>query len=158
MQKDFHFYTIYVLCRGAGIKPDLARTIAYASQYVDDAKFGEAISFANGGRFQQEMTAHELIAADTLKPETQYRIFSAFHFLPGNAQNLPRVSSPEPKFRERTICTPGSSVSQELLEHVKRIANRSFSRKPSESLFMFTRTPLPTRISRDCAWISQAMG
>ncbi len=99
MQKDFHFYAIYVICRGAGIKPKLARTIAYSSQYVDDAKFGEAIPFKNGGRFLQEMTAHELVSRDTLEQGTQYRIFSAFHFLPGNAQNLPQKSSFEPKFR-----------------------------------------------------------
>ena len=37
MQKDMHFYGVYAMARAAGIKPDSAYTIAYASQFVDDA-------------------------------------------------------------------------------------------------------------------------
>jgi hypothetical protein len=36
MQMDMHFYGVYALARAAGIKPEVARTIACASQYVDD--------------------------------------------------------------------------------------------------------------------------
>jgi len=41
MQQDMHFYGIYALARAAGIKPDSAYSIAYASQFVDDALEGE---------------------------------------------------------------------------------------------------------------------
>ena len=41
MQIDMHFYGTYALARAAGIKPDSAHTIAYASQFVDDALEGE---------------------------------------------------------------------------------------------------------------------
>jgi hypothetical protein len=41
MQVDMHFYGVYALARCAGIKPETARTIAYASQFVDDAVHAE---------------------------------------------------------------------------------------------------------------------
>ena len=47
MQIDMHFYGIYALARAAGIKPDSAHTIAYASQFVDDALDGEEIGRAS---------------------------------------------------------------------------------------------------------------
>lgn len=37
MQRDIHFYGVYALARAAGIDWDTSRTIAYASQFVDDA-------------------------------------------------------------------------------------------------------------------------
>ena len=47
MQLDMHFYGIYALARAAGIKPDSAYIIAYASQFVDDALDGEVSILAN---------------------------------------------------------------------------------------------------------------
>lgn len=125
MQQDFHFYGIYVICRGAGLKPELARTIAYASQYVDDAKHENAIKFENGGWFHQEMTAHELISRKALDEDTQYRIFSAFHFLPGNAQALPKKEE-TPKFREKMICIRDSDIAKDLLDQIKKIPESVF--------------------------------
>ena len=37
MQIDMHYYGVYVLARLAGLKPDAAKIIATASQYVDEA-------------------------------------------------------------------------------------------------------------------------
>jgi hypothetical protein len=37
MEKDFHYYCIGVLAKAAGFDKGDALTIAYASQYVDDA-------------------------------------------------------------------------------------------------------------------------
>lgn len=49
MQLDMHFYGIYALARAAGVKPEVARTIAYASQFVDDAIEDEAIEVEDEG-------------------------------------------------------------------------------------------------------------
>ena len=43
MQEDFHFYTIYVLCRANGMSPDHARIVAYSSQHADDAKYEHSL-------------------------------------------------------------------------------------------------------------------
>ena len=43
MKKDFHYYCIGVLAKATGFKEDDALTIAYASQYVDDATESEPI-------------------------------------------------------------------------------------------------------------------
>jgi len=37
MQIDMHYYGVYAIARLAGLRPEAARMIATASQYVDDA-------------------------------------------------------------------------------------------------------------------------
>lgn len=118
MQKDFHYYTIYVLCRGAGIKPKASRRIAYASQYTDDAKHAHILKFTGGELFAQERTAHEFISISIFSKRVQLPIFAAFHFLPGDLYEREAKYDP-PKFRERMICTPDSDTSRELLKKVK---------------------------------------
>ena len=51
MQRDFHFYTIYVLARRAGFSPQEAEIVAYASQFTDDAYSTEAVYTREGGVF-----------------------------------------------------------------------------------------------------------
>jgi len=119
MQEDFHFYTTYVLCRCNGLNHDKARTIAYSSQQVDDAKYGHELEFKEGGRFQQQMTAHEYVHPNILNLRTQYEIYGTFHFIPGNRQDKQKPSGSVP-FRHRMLCTANSEVSQKVFEHVYR--------------------------------------
>ena len=58
MQIDMHFYGIYALARAAGIKPDSAHTIAYASQFVDDALEGEVNILPNNQAVFPIVTSH----------------------------------------------------------------------------------------------------
>jgi len=58
VQLDFHFYTIYVLCRCNGMSPENSNKVAYSSQHTDDAKYEHALEFENAGRFQQAQSAH----------------------------------------------------------------------------------------------------
>ena len=58
MQLDMHFYGIYALARAAGIKPDSACTIAYASQFVDDALDGEVNILSNKQAVYPIITSH----------------------------------------------------------------------------------------------------
>jgi hypothetical protein len=37
MQIDMHYYGVYALARLAGLKPEAARIIATASEYMDDS-------------------------------------------------------------------------------------------------------------------------
>lgn len=107
MQTDFHFYAVYALARCAGFAANHARTVAYASQHTDDAIYGHALEFKNGGRFQQVLSAHRLFHPRTISKTTCYQIWIPFHFLPGNSGV---------DFHERMLCRPGGMVAQRLLE------------------------------------------
>jgi len=107
MQEDFHFYTIYALCRAAGFSPDSAHIVAYSSQHTDDAKYGHALNFENGGRFQQVLTAHRYIDINVFSKEVCYNIWIPFHFLPGNLGV---------DFYERLFVSPNSVISQRMIE------------------------------------------
>jgi len=107
MQIDFHFYAIYALARAAGFKPGDAHTIAYSSQYTDDAKYEHPLDFENGGRFQQVLSAHRFLDPDVLIKPTCYRIWVPFHFLPGNLGQ---------DFYERMLVRANSVVAQRMLQ------------------------------------------
>lgn len=59
MQKDIHHGGTYLLCRLAGMKSEHAEIVAYCVQYVDDADYGHALVFENGGAFKQTQTAYK---------------------------------------------------------------------------------------------------
>ncbi|RJR25717.1 MAG: hypothetical protein C4582_03170 [Desulfobacteraceae bacterium] len=61
MQEDIHFYGVYALARAAGIEAHTARTIAYASQFVDDAIDDEALILPNQQAILPTMTSHKPI-------------------------------------------------------------------------------------------------
>jgi hypothetical protein len=61
MQIDMHYYCIYALARLAGLKPEAAKIIATASQYVDDAVAEDIQHHENGNMLAPILTAHHLI-------------------------------------------------------------------------------------------------
>ena len=87
MQKDFHFYVVYVLARCAGFGLEKARIVAYASQFTDDAVEEGPFRFENGGFFQPVVTSHNyhrlrgLFESPTR--EAGYQVWIPFHFMPG---------------------------------------------------------------------------
>ena len=84
MQKDMHFYGVYALARSAGIRPEMARTIAYASQFVDDSIEDEAIVLQDQRAVVPTMTSHRPIAYQNTLQGDQWKVWVPFHFLPGN--------------------------------------------------------------------------
>ena len=86
MQQDFHYYCIAVLCRAAGFTPGDALTLAYASQYVDNATESELIRIDTGAgylKFDPVRTCYNsLDAVASLAWSSQKRIWIPFHFLP----------------------------------------------------------------------------
>ena len=81
MQKDFHYYCIGVLAKAAGFDKGDALTIAYASQYVDDATESEPIHVGDM-MFDPVRTAH--IGIKAFEWSTQKRVYIPFHFIPPN--------------------------------------------------------------------------
>lgn len=102
MDKTYHYYCIRVLSEMAGFPVKDAQTIAYASQYADDASEHKALKIANvpnsidypryyGTTFDPICTAHSAKtwhrklwkwARFYLKPKVQRQILMVFHFIP----------------------------------------------------------------------------
>jgi hypothetical protein len=114
MQKDFHFHAVGVLARAAGFPERDALTIAYASQYVDDATESELVKVKEGGtelRLDPVRTAHkglELLGA--LEWSAQKRVYVPFHFLP------PRRFDPANAKDFTFITEKGGELGKALLE------------------------------------------
>ncbi|MFW5981306.1 MAG: DUF6765 family protein [bacterium] len=83
MEVDFHHAVIYTLCRLAGMDSKYAEIVAYASQQVDDATFGHALNFKNGGVFKQTRTGHQGLSRKLVDISDAFEVWIPFHFLPG---------------------------------------------------------------------------
>lgn len=81
MDIEFHYYITYLIAAKAGLEPDLAFKVAYASQYVDD---NDMILEVNKGK----ASAYRNYISQTmniLKPKKKlFRIYPLFHFVPGD--------------------------------------------------------------------------
>ena len=87
MQKDFHYYAVAVLAQAAGFESDEALTIAYASQYVDDAKDRAPLTI-NQESFVPVLTAH--MGLEAMREDTWREVYVSFHFLPpGPSPDVP---------------------------------------------------------------------
>ncbi len=93
MKKDAHFYALLALARSVGIEKEIAHKIAYASQFVDDAKINKiTLSNNNPNDLLAEFEDHEIINAATCHSYSDLSTYnyssmtantSAFHFVPG---------------------------------------------------------------------------
>jgi hypothetical protein len=117
MEKDFHFYTIYVLCRANGMSSDVAKVVAYSSQHTDDANDGHVLEFRNGGRFEQVMTAHRFLAQGSLSTATQYDIYLTYHFIPGNHGA---------RFQEKLVCRRDSVIAKRMVSEPSRLQGKPY--------------------------------
>lgn len=123
MQIDFHFFTVYTLCRSTGMNHDSAYKVSYSSQFVDDAIYGHIIEFKNGGFYEQVLTAWDFGVNDFLQIQKSFELFDSedvqnkilvpFHFIPGNINEFNSSS-----FREKMICRENSGMANEFIDHV----------------------------------------
>lgn len=110
MQIDLHHTGTYVLCRLAGMKSCYAEIVAYAAQQVDDAIYGHALKFNNGGAFHQVQTAHSAASGENLDINNALEVWMPFHFLP---------SEIDINNEESQITKPNSNVLKSLLKNIK---------------------------------------
>ena len=109
MQLDMHYYGTYAMARTAGLKPGVCKTIATASQFVDDNAAKSHIEFQDGGRIDAQATAHHVSDVITNRdPEDQRQVWVPFHFLPGNEGN---------SFPERLLCREDSKIARDVISH-----------------------------------------
>ncbi|MBF0528659.1 MAG: hypothetical protein HQK55_05195 [Deltaproteobacteria bacterium] len=113
METDFHYYCIGVLAQAAGFNIQEALTIAYASQYVNDATESEPIN-VGGIIFDPIRTAHCGLSA--IDWNVQKKVYLPFHFLPS-----------------KPICEPGDSYTTEPdSEFAVRLLDEALTEQPGD--------------------------
>lgn len=96
MKRDSHYYATLAFCRACGFNKESAHLVAYASQFVDDAKINtiffnkksthsdlEHEYIERRPAFFNTATCHSYFRMDTFNYESMVRNTSAFHFVPG---------------------------------------------------------------------------
>ena len=132
MDKAYHYYCIHFLSEMAGFPAKDAQTIAYASQYVDDATEHKAFKIAgvpdsinypryNGTLFNPICTAHSAKslykklrkwAKFYIRSNVQRKILMVFHFIPPMA-----VQDYNPQDEFDFITQKDSKLANELLDN-----------------------------------------
>jgi len=121
MQSDMHFYGVYALCRMAGIYSEAADIIAHSSQLVDDALGDDILVFLRDKKaILPTKTSHKPLDYKNVIEEDQWRVWIAFHFLPGNNPNAKT-------FEEKIICSKNSKIAQKILEYALINKRKNFS-------------------------------
>ncbi len=119
MQIDMHFYGVYAMARAAGIEPEMARTIARASQFVDDAIEDDHALIANQSAIVPTMTSHKPIDYTNALAGEQWKVWVPFHFLPGSD---PKANT----FVERMVTLPNSEPAKHMLADTLNEKNRDY--------------------------------
>ncbi|HEY8910671.1 MAG TPA: DUF6765 family protein [Desulfosporosinus sp.] len=94
MQRDAHYYAVLAFCRACGFKKESAQVVAYASQFVDDAKINLMLidqssltaghdMVENRPAFFNMATCHSYFRINTFNYEAMVNNTIAFHFVPG---------------------------------------------------------------------------
>jgi hypothetical protein len=110
MQIDMHFYGVFALARAAGLQDETAKTIAYASQFVDDAVEDDIVLMEDRCCIIPSMTSHKPLDYQNSLPGDQWKVWVPFHFLPGN-------ESEDGDFVERMVCRKNSKVAQTMCNY-----------------------------------------
>ncbi len=127
MQLDVHYCAVKVLAHFSGFGDEDAQTIAFASQYVDDATEHKGILVTHlpdaleevlrsrnmlnaAGDFEPVCTAHKGIQfLSGLREAVQRKVYVPFHFIPGSPKE------PLMPFDYRAV--PGGQIVSQLLDH-----------------------------------------
>jgi hypothetical protein len=101
MKKDAHFYALLAMALSVGIEKEAAHQIAYASQFVDDAKVNkitlaednpaDLLSKFEDNQIINAATCHSYSDLSTYNYSSMTANTSAFHFVPGcEGKNFPK--------------------------------------------------------------------
>lgn len=121
MKKDAHYYAVLAYARACGFKKEAAYSVAYASQFVDDAKINHItfkekqanIEFEiidNKPAFFNMATCHSYFKVKTFNFSSMMNNTSAFHFVPGCEGE---------SFIEKMQCKENKQVIKNILRDAK---------------------------------------
>jgi len=117
MQKDCHYYTVLALALACGFKKKDAWTVAYASQFVDDAKINQLVfqKAPDGFKWKNEdpkaltnmATCHRYSRLKTFNLAAMINNTCAFHMVPGCQGN---------SFAWQMVCRPDGPILKHIVE------------------------------------------
>jgi len=119
MKIDAHYYAVLAFCRACGFNKKSACTIAYASQFVDDAKINHVVvegdipgelqydTIEGKPSFFNMATCHSYTRIKTFNYSAMINNTAAFHFVPGCNGN---------HFVKQLRCTEESPVITGILQ------------------------------------------
>jgi len=117
MQKDCHYYTVLALALACGFKKKDAWTVAYASQFVDDAKINQLVfgKAPDGFKWKNEdpkaltnmATCHRYSRLKTFNLAAMINNTCAFHMVPGCQGD---------SFAWQMVCRPYSPILKHIVE------------------------------------------
>jgi len=118
MTKDCHYYAVLAFARAMGFKKEIAHKIAYASQFVDDAKINhitlkrnfetlEYININGEPSFYNMSTCHCYFKMKTYNYSAMTANTAAFHFVPGGGGST---------FTRKMRCKQENPVIAEIIE------------------------------------------
>ncbi|VFQ46507.1 DUF6765 family protein [Desulfoluna butyratoxydans] len=121
MKIDAHYYGILAFCRACGFTKEAAGTIAYASQYVDDAKINHMVlakkptdvepeTIDGKPAFFNMATCHSYARLATYNYDSMTGNTCAFHFVPGCDGK---------SFTRKLRCKENSPIIRPILEKAK---------------------------------------
>lgn len=124
MQKDFHYYATYCAAILSGYSHEEAMIICYSAQFVDCCSVTllsklKAPRSAATTQLQLELMDSR---TDIISLQNITRIWSSFHFLPGDLYAKKEKCSKHYLNKYRLICNPNSDL---LLSTVERAKNAS---------------------------------
>ncbi|MBN2351607.1 MAG: hypothetical protein JXD23_03485 [Spirochaetales bacterium] len=122
MEKSCHYYAVLALGLMSGLKPETARTVAYASQYVDDAKinkitfkdrYGDPLFIDHKVKGRRPVsiahniaTCHSYFKIETFNWQSMTGNTSVFHFFPAGEGET---------FTEKMLCHHDPAVLRSLV-------------------------------------------
>jgi hypothetical protein len=117
MQKDCHYYTVLALALACGFKKKDAWTVAYASQFVDDAKINQLVfrKAPDGIEFDSKnppalinmATCHSYSRLKTFNLAAMINNTCAFHMVPGCQGD---------SFAWQMVCQPYGPILEHIVE------------------------------------------
>jgi hypothetical protein len=106
MEISSHYYALLALCRACGINKYTSYEIAYASQFVDDAKINCLIGDKES--LYNIATCHSYFKPNTYNLNAMIYNTSLFHFIP---------SCSGKEFTQKLVCKEDSRVINEILNN-----------------------------------------
>jgi hypothetical protein len=112
MDTEFHYYMTGIIAKAAGFSDDEARTIATASEYVDENDVCLTIEDRSSGNEYKNYISQTM---NILKPkQTLMRIYPVFHFVPGEPMSKSACRRDGKMHLLNT--TPGNEIADKLFD------------------------------------------
>ena len=118
MQLDFHYYATYCAAFLAGYSHEESLKICYSAQFVDccTRSFLASVKGPAAAATTQSQTELLDMRPDIIGLQDVTRIWSSFHFLPGDLYSEVRFATKGYKNKYRLICAPNGSLVADTVE------------------------------------------